>query len=549
MKKVLIVDDEYIVRLGLKTIVDWARFGYTVAGEAANGKEALEFFRQNQLDVILTDIKMPVMDGLELTRKIRTMDKKVHIIILSHYDEFSYAQEAIKLGAFRYILKPELTKTNLENVFKSLHLDADIFPIPEQKVEWKENLEQYIEEEMLPSFLWPLYDEEKEKPVPAFAMPPSGTNECVVFSVLCKTTMLSGEAKEKFPKTLKVLFDEAFEDLAGKGLYYYDHFHFAVIAAMAKSESSESIESINTNHFLHEKTYNLSLRIVKTIRQYYGVNLFIGISSLGKMEDCPRLLREAHKARFGCYFSQKLFVGIFSGDIARGLKKRSSIRYTKLVELIDTNQKEAMLEYIQQIFRELRNGKDYAAVYSAFIDFLSVGKLIHEKYQLEEEASLNENKFKYDTFYDLPFISDAEFYIYELFLSLLSTKQNGKAGYSHIVKKCIDYIEENYGHNIGLSEAARYAEVSHSYLSFIFKQETGINFNAALTQYRIEKAKQLLVATSLKIYQVAEVVGFSNPYYFSKVFREISGCTCKEYRDRGAPAGQTVSKHRTNGQR
>jgi two-component system response regulator YesN len=528
MKKVLIVDDEYIVRLGLKTIVDWAGFGYTVAGEAANGREALDFFQQNQLDVILTDIKMPVMDGLELTRKIRTMDKKVRIIILSHYDEFSYAQEAIKLGAFRYILKPELTKTNLENVLKSLYLDADVFPVPEQKAEWKENLEKFIEEEMLPSFLWLLQNEEKEegKQLPAFAMPPLETNECVVFSVLCRTTMLSGEAKEKFPKTLKVLFDEAFENLAGKGLYYYDHFHFAVIAAMAKPEN------IDANHFLHEKTYNPSLRIVKTIHQYYGVNLFIGVSSLGKTEDCSKLLREAHKARFDCYFSQKLFVGIFSGDIARGVKKRSPIRYTKLVELIDTNQKDAMLEYIQQIFLELRNGKDYAAIHSAFIDFLSIGKLIHEKYQLDEEASLNENKFKHDTFFDLPFISDTEFYIYELFLSLLSTKQNGKAGYSHIVKKCIDYIEENYGHNIGLSEAARYAGVSHSYLSFVFKQETGVNFNAALSQYRIEKAKQLLVTTSLKIYQVAEVVGFSNPYYFSKVFREISGCTCKEYRDR-----------------
>jgi two-component system response regulator YesN len=116
-----------------------------------------------------------------------------------------------------------------------------------------------------------------------------------------------------------------------------------------------------------------------------------------------------------------------------------------------------MMEYIQTIFRELRNGKNYAAVYGAFIDFLSVGNLIHEKYRLEEEASLSETKFKHDAFFDLPFIDDAEMYIYELYLSLLSTKQNGKAGYSHIVKKCIDFIQRDYEHNIGLSEAATYA--------------------------------------------------------------------------------------------
>ena len=113
MKKILIVDDEYIVRLWLKTIVDWAAFGYAIAGEAANGKDAFDFFEKNPVDGILTDIKMRVMDGIELTRKVMARNKKTRIIILSHYDDFSYAQEAVNLGAFRYILKSELTKTNL----------------------------------------------------------------------------------------------------------------------------------------------------------------------------------------------------------------------------------------------------------------------------------------------------------------------------------------------------------------------------------------------------------------------------------------------------
>jgi two-component system response regulator YesN len=537
MKKILIVDDEYIVRLGLKTIVDWAGFGYVVAGEAANGKEAFDFFGKNPVDVILTDIKMPVMDGLELTRKIKAQNKKAQIIILSHYDEFSYAQEAIKLGAFRYILKSELTKTNLENILKSLHLDSDVSPVPEQKARWKENLEAFIGEYMLPSFLQQLKDnseeirQEQALRLPASAMPPMETGECVVFSVSCRPTSLPNKARENFLKTIPVLFEDAFPDLTGSGHYYYDDFHFAAFAPIAKQNNA------GTEQVLTEKICNPALQIVKNVRQYYDVHIFIGISSIGKIEECGRLLREAHKARFDCFFSQKMFVGLFgrksgNGDNKR-FKKGSLVSYTKLVELIDTNQKDAMLEYIQNIFHELRNGKDYAAVHGAFIDFLSVGKLIHEKYQFEEEASLSGHKFKHDAFFDLPFIGDVEMYIYELYLSLLFTKQNGKAGYSHIVKKCIDFIQSNYGHNIGLTEAADYAKVSHSYLSFIFKQETGVNFNAALAQHRIEKAKKLLAATSLKIYQVAEQVGFSNPYYFSKVFREISGYTCKEYRDRG----------------
>jgi two-component system response regulator YesN len=537
MKKILIVDDEYIVRLGLKTIVDWGKFGYAVDGEAANGKEAFDFFEKKPVDVILTDIKMPVMDGLELTRKVKAVNKNVQIIILSHYDEFSYAQEAIKLGAFRYILKSELTKTNLENVLKSLHLDTDVFSAPKQMTGRKEELEKFVEEYMLPALLrqpkgkkeGAVREQGSLLPIPM--TPLSEAGEYVVLGVSCRITSLVSEAREKFPKTIKILFCEAFEDLTGTGRYYYDDFHFAAIVPVEKPQNAD------TERFLNEKIGGPSLQIVKNVRQYYNVNIFIGISSLGKIEDCGRLLQESNKARFDCFFSKKVFVGIFSkknnSDDNKEFKNDVPVNYIKLLDLIDTNQKDRMLEYIQNIFAELRRGRNYSAVYGTFIDFLAVGKLIHEKYRLEEKVSLSENKFKHNAFFDLPFIDDVEMYIYELYLSILSAKQNGKAGYSHIVKKCIDFIQSDYEHNIGLSEAARYTGVSHSYLSFIFKQETGINFNTALSQYRIEKAKKILSTTSLKIYQVAEKVGFSNPYYFSKVFKEISGYTCKEYRDKG----------------
>jgi two-component system response regulator YesN len=533
MKKILIVDDEYIVRLGLKTIVDWAGFGYVVAGEASDGKEAFDFFERNPVDVILTDIKMPVMDGLELARRVKDRNSGTRIIILSHCDDFSYAQEAIKLGVFRYILKSELTKTTLENVLKSLLLNAGASPEPEQKAGWKESLEEFIETDMLPSFLRLPNDKKeesgRERRIPVPVIPPSKTTECAVLSLSCGTARLSREAREKFPKTVQALFDEAFKDLAGKGRYYNDNFHFAAIAPVGEGQDT------NGERFLDEKIGGPCRQIVKSLCQYYDVTVFIGISRLGKIADCGRLFPEANKARFDCFFSQKTFVGIFSGkDKDSGeFEKSGPVSYIQLLELMDAGQKDRLSEYIQGIFQELRAGKNYQAVYGAFIDFLSAGKLIREKYQLEEEAPLNENKFRREAFFDMPFIDDVEMYIYQLYLSILSAKQNGKAAYSHIVKKCIDFIRNDYEHDIGLSKAADYIGVSHSYLSFIFKQETGINFNTALTQYRIEKAKRLLIATSLKIYQVAEQVGFSNPYYFSRVFKETSGYTCKEYRDKG----------------
>ena len=525
MKKILIVDDEYIVRLGLKTIVDWAGFGYAVSGEAVNGKEALDFFEKNPVDVILTDIKMPVMDGLELTRKIRAKNKRVHIIILSHYDEFSYAQEAVQLGAFRYILKSELTKTNLETVLKSLHFSSEEPEKGEEKTRWKEQWEDFIEKTMLQTFTKKISFQ-----LPRMLTPFSDTGEYVVFSAACRTTTLLSDARDKFPRAVSVLFDEAFEKLVSCGRYHDDDFQFIAAAAADTSKGKGEKEL-----WIAEKIIKPCVQIVKNIRQYYDVYIFIGVSSSGKSDNCERLVEEAHQARINCFFSAKLFVDAYdpakNAPAGRIPQKGGMVSYAKLTALIDSGKKEAMLEYIQNVFRNLRVAKDYTEVYDAFIDFLSVGKLIHGKFQLEKERSLSENKFRHDTFFDLPFIGDVEMYIYELYLSLLSTTQNGKASYSRIVKKCIDFIHSDYELNIGLAEAAAKAGVSHSYLSFIFKQETGVNFNAAITQYRIEKAKELLADTNLRIYQVAGKVGFSNPYYFSKVFREIAGCTCKEYRD------------------
>ncbi|MDR0568728.1 MAG: response regulator [Spirochaetaceae bacterium] len=517
MKKLLIVDDEYIVRLGLKTVVDWSRFGYTLA-EAGNGKEAIELLEKNPVDVIMTDIKMPVMDGLELIRKVKEKRQKTQIIILSHYDEFSYAQEAIKLGAFRYILKSELTKTNLETVLKSLDVSSDDPMQAEQKTGWKEQWETVIETYMLATFLEPKDDSGRPETGAPLPEADPGTSEYAVFSVSCRTASLPNDAWEKFPKTITVLFEEVFGDVAGKGRYYNHNFHFIGIAPGTNAE----------------KIHTACVQIVKNVRQYYDVLLFIGVS-FGALSDWERLLREAHDARIGCFFSAKIFVALFNRTDASAKKseKKSFVSYAKLVELIDANQKEAIFEYIQNIFQELRVSKNYAAVHETFLDFLSIGKFIHEKFHLEGKASLNENKFKLDAFFNMPFIGDAELYIYELYLSLLSTKQNGTASYSRIVKKCIDFIHSDYEHNIGLTEAAKNAGVSHSYLSFIFKQETGVNFNAALAQYRIEQAKKLLTATGLRIYEIAEKVGFSTPYYFSKVFKELSGYTCKEYRDKG----------------
>jgi two-component system response regulator YesN len=190
-----------------------------------------------------------------------------------------------------------------------------------------------------------------------------------------------------------------------------------------------------------------------------------------------RLFIEAVWSADMCFFSEKSFVCIHDRDAPQPSGLPLRISYEKLRFFIETNQKGAVLEYIQTIFLKLCGLKNYTTVHNAFIDFLSSGKAICEKYHLNDKTTLNESKFDYHIFYDLLFIGDVELYINSLFLELLSGKQSGGITYSFIVKKSIAFIQQNYTRNITLSDAAENAEVSHSYLYFIFKQETGINFN------------------------------------------------------------------------
>jgi two-component system response regulator YesN len=118
--KVLVADDELLVRIGLRTTIEWEKNGFTIVGEAKNGKEAIELFDKFDADILITDIRMPVMDGLEVIQSIKEKKKDLKSIILTHYDDFSYAQKAIKLGASEFILKNNLSSDNLLLTLKKL---------------------------------------------------------------------------------------------------------------------------------------------------------------------------------------------------------------------------------------------------------------------------------------------------------------------------------------------------------------------------------------------------------------------------------------------
>ncbi|NLW02840.1 MAG: response regulator [Clostridiaceae bacterium] len=518
MKRVLVVDDEFLVRLGLRTTMDWEAHGYEIVGEASNGREALEMFDEADPDILLTDIKMPVMDGFKLIEEARKRKKNLQVVILSHYDEFTYVQKALEFGAVQYILKSEMNEQKLIDLLQKLSLKDKSQPVEEPDI--KAESENYLKDLLFGKA--PDDDFTAEDG----AAPPAGLfsgSAYIAIRGFCETSMLHEDSRKMLSKTVKTIVDKAFSDASTVMFFYKDQLYFTSIV---NAKDGSIITGL-------QDAVKAMQQLIRNIRQYFEVVVQVGLSMLGKPERFPAMIGEAELARKVCFFSMQP-VEVFYPEMARGKEKHIRISRSKLSSFIDEKDKAGLKEYILGIFNELKSEKSYGTFKNAVIDLLSVARTICEEQKIDQTSSLSPAKFSHENCLVMPFIDNAETYMQELYAAIADAAINHESGYSALVQNTIAYIRSNYSKNISLSDAAEAAEVSSSYLSLIFKQETGVNFSNYLTDYRMEMAKKMLVNTNKKIYEIAEDIGFSSPYYFSKVFKEYTGLTCKEYKDKNA---------------
>jgi two-component system response regulator YesN len=516
MKKVLIVDDEFLVRLGLKTTIDWTAHGYMIVGEASNGKEALEIFDETNPDILITDIKMPVMDGMELIKKVKKLKKNIQVVILSNYAEFSFARQAVELGVFQYMLKSEITSENLIELLKNLNVERHT---EGQEKEFAQvQKENYIKSQLL-SFPFGDKNPETSLEPPMEGIFPKATY--VIMVLYADISSLKSSATDMMNKAICALIDSTYDNPAYCTKIYKQQIFFTVIA-QAKGEEEK----------LYPKLIEQCGILARNARHYFDVSLQGGISLVGSPEQFPQMMKQAEIARENCFFEKENFC-VYYDKPKENSVLIPHVSHKKINQLFQNKDKEGIIEYINAIFERLQAVRQFQGIKNIFIDFLAIAKALCEGLGEKYPQSLEEVKFDYDNLAQLPTLQSVRGYIIELYKTVFELDSNqGVRGYSSTVKNCIFYIEENFASNISLDDAAKAVNVSKSYLSMLFKQETGTNFVAYLNEYRIRQAKILLGKTNLKIYEVAEKVGFCSPYYFSKIFKEQTGLNCKEYKDK-----------------
>ena len=525
--KILIVDDELLVRVGLKSTLNWEEHGFLLVGEAKNAKEAIEIFDKHNPEILLTDISMPGLNGLELIHLLREKNPNLQSIILTHYEDFHYAREAVSLGVRDYIVKSNLTPERLLKVLKDAEVQIRKLP---------ENRDPYFGDST------PVRRDNPEKALSSLlfregrvqgaieALSDSIKHDLPMDSYQMALVSLNLNLNENFQ--LNTRQKEMIEDVSSQVLMECP---YPAIHTVYRNEIVFlfNFDSLVNSSGLDDKITKYMNQIKLNLKKYLNYYLMIGISRLSRnIYDCQELYIEARTACKQAFFKSN-HISVYRKESEKQFTSHQLPEQNLLFPLIKSNRKQELMQYIGDFIHQASELEDFDYLKKVFDTFLDQAALFLEEIQIHSEDEILANRLNKNDFYSLFDIEAVRMHIVNLYNTILdSSIENIPVQNSYIVRKSIDYIDSHFNENISLNNLARNAEVSRSYLSFLFKQELGLNFSHYLTQTRIRNAKDMLIHSNMKIYEIADKVGFDSPYYFSKVFKETTGETCKEFRNR-----------------
>ncbi|GAB2568737.1 response regulator transcription factor [Gracilibacillus alcaliphilus] len=510
MNRIVLVDDEQFVRQGIMTLIDWSKINYQVVGEASNGEDAVEIILKQEPDVVLTDIRMPVFDGLKLIQQVKKQASKVpKFIIISGYSDFEYAQQAVRLGVTDFILKP-IDKQELETVL------LDLTTIMAQA-----KIQEQVSQRFVNYHLYQRIIINGEPPTPQELIKITRSEN----KFNCYLIIDTGDHKENDmidESIMKVLID-FFED---ENIFFHpiEKEGFGVLLE----------EKHLPNHF--DQLSWLLERLRNYITQQLDKRIFIFAGKLGQsLEGIRYSYRTAMIASARRYVQLDQSTLIYDENLERLSQLNKPLNYhiiRKLIENIEENKKEEIEKQIDHWAAEVQSIALSLEGVRLFIYRLEkeVEALIHET--AGEELTVDINSIAHSAWRKLTLRELSQLMKYYALQTSDSLAKLNKEKYRGDIYKIKHYINKHYHENLTLKEIANEFFMNPVYLGQLFKKTYGIYFKDYLLQVRIEKAKKVLRQSDMRIYEVAEKVGFGSPDYFVTQFEKKVGLTPSKYRQR-----------------
>ncbi|HOP75274.1 MAG TPA: response regulator [Bacillota bacterium] len=529
MIRVMIVDDDVIIRKGLSKNIGWSEAGFELAGTAADGEEAYRLFQEIQPDVVISDIKMPFLDGLGLARKIFSQTNDVKIILLTGYDEFDYAKQALELKIFEYILKPVDRECLLASVRRAAQ---ELQQEREARRRVKESL-PLLRQHFLNRLIHDQYHTEEEIREEVAFLELNLNVSCYIAVVLKIDDFTVDSALKNMTEQEVLKLNLA--DLC-------NHFLNGQAGAVLNPGGDELVLLIGSDGevgLLTEYVLELAESIKETINQQYGLSVTMGIgkpvSSLIQIGGSYRAAKTATEFRH--LFGKNQILN--SADIGIPVEETLELPEidTSLGIKIKTGLTDEALEIVSKLETDLLS-RGFVSLMSARLIGIQLAMIVFQGAELGGETDGPAVNLQFSErcrqIQEGETVADIFAVVRKIIIEITETiNRKRQSSASGLIAEAIHYMETHYSdEGLSLSEVAQAVHVSPVYLSIVFKKERNINFSDYLNEIRMNRAMEMLRNSDLKAYEVAERVGFSNPQYFSVCFKKFTGYSPSEFRKR-----------------
>lgn len=534
------MEDEFIVREGIKNNIDWDKYGYEFCGEASDGELAFPIISKEKPDIVITDIRMPFMDGLELSRLIKKELPQIKIIILSGHEEFEYAKAAIQIGIEEYLLKPingdELLQAvnhvaqKIKEERENSQTANDSGDISELRINGKRELFNDLIDGETP--LSELLERGRELELDLMA-------ECYNILML---KIQRPQNRASYSKRIEELYDrvEAYAEEQREDMICFDRAPEGK-AILFKGEKESDVDA---------KIQSFTEFFRNLIAGYEDVSYF---GSVGHSVLRVRELNRSYEAASHAFAYRFLVDGnriVCMEDIERpgkmsakdnncligsvdtgGLDKRKIEGFLRGGEIEETR------FFVEEYIRNTGEAGNSSMIFRQYIIMDMFFAATHFLSQIDEEKAksiqepFSSPEQMQDTISRLDTTVD---YIVDLFQSVMEVRDRQMTEHnSDVVEAAKNYILDNYSQeDLTLNSVASHVNVSPNHLSAMFSQKTGQTFVKYLTDIRMNRAKELLKCTNKRSNEISEEIGYKDPHYFSHLFKKNVGCTPLQYRER-----------------
>lgn len=527
MFEVLLIDDEALARNDVKGMLNWEKHGFTICGEAQNGVIALSMMEQHPPHIAIVDVSMPIMNGVELSRKIKEKFPKVKMIMLSSFDDFDYVRTCLMNGAMDYLLKHRLNSSALfallDRAVVELQSEAREDKARSAQTQILESLSPVILREHVANLarevegaVESLLAYAKDNDLYTHAVN-YGTAAVQIVPFLLLTELLNDVQKNRFVKQVTDVMQMAIGDVQKRTVGYVGEGRFMIL--FSSEDRSELAVSTQINQALSALSHSLEKFL--NLKCIYIVGPRSG--SLKQLAASYRKLNEE--------IENKLYQGIHPMASRDALFIEAKKQLHLYLEQLDG---ERIHQTITNAFATVKNEPVYAMAVQIIVSEML--RLVEMSLERQFPPIAREDMEPIPTRNELGrmnSVSELEGWLLAYYTRIvdLIKRQHGGGSYSRHIAKAVQYISDNYATNLSLESAASALTLNPSYLSRLFKEETQMTFTEYINRVRIKKSCMLMESEAYALKQISSEVGFLSYTYFFKVFKGQTGMTPQAYID------------------